>query len=166
MELEPWLRGSVPDVDPVTSHLLRASQQIREDAEMASRRLTLAQLWARPEMMNPVGFHLKHLAGSTLRLLTYLEGGALSPQQLAAIPLEKFGEEDARQLLAAIDAAFGRYDEVVRSLEPARFSDIREVGRARVPVTAISLAIHIAEHRHRHVGQIVSASAFARATAL
>lgn len=163
MEPEAWLLGSVPDVDPVISHLLRASQQIREDAEAAVGRLTPVQIWTRPEMMNPVGFHLKHLAGSTLRLLTYLEGGALSPQKLAGIPLEKYGEEDAGDLLAAVNAAFDRYDEVVRALEPARFSDIREVGRVRIPVTAISLAIHITEHGHRHVGQIVSASAFARA---
>lgn len=117
-------------------------------------------------MLNPVGFHLKHLAGSSLRLLTYLEGGTLSPQQLAEIPLEKVGDEDAATLITLVKAAFDRYDAYIRAFDPANFTDLREVGRAKLPVTAISLAIHIAEHGYRHVGQIVSAAALARATVL
>lgn len=168
MQPEPWLRGPIvglePGFDPVLAHLLRASQQIREDVEAACDHLTREQVWCRPEMLNPVGFHLKHLAGSSLRLLTYLEGGTLSWQQLTAIPLEKAGEEDTATLLASVNAAFDRYDACIRALAPARFAELREVGRDRIPVTAISLAIHITEHGHRHVGQIVSAAAIARVT--
>lgn len=163
MQPEPWLRGPNPDLNPVIAHLLRASQQIREDMAGAVSLLTPAQIWTRPEMLNPVGFHLKHLAGSSLRLLTYLEGRTLSPQQLAEIPLEKSGDEDASALIASVNTAFDRYDAFVRNFTPDRFTELREVGRAKLPVTAISLAIHITEHGHRHVGQIVSAAALARA---
>ena len=168
MQPEPWLRGPIvglePGFHPVLAHLLRASQQIREDVKAACGHLTREQVWCRPETLNPVGFHLKHLAGSSLRLLTYLEGGTLSWQQLTAIPLEKAGEEDTATLLASVNAAFDRYDACIRALAPARFAELREVGRDRIPVTAISLAIHITEHGHRHVGQIVSAAAIARVT--
>jgi len=164
MQPEPWLRGPLPGVDPVISHLLRASQHIREDVENATGDLTLAQIWARPEMLNPVGFHAKHLAGSTGRLLTYLAGAPLSSEQMAAIPAELSGEEDAATLVGLVKTAFDRYDSAVQALAPADFAAIRTVGRSRFPVTAISLAIHIVEHGTRHVGQIVSAAALARAT--
>ncbi|HXJ43970.1 MAG TPA: DinB family protein [Bryobacteraceae bacterium] len=166
MQPEPWLRGPTPDIDPVIAHLLRASQHIREDLDGAVRNLTVAQIWARPEMLNPVGFHAKHLAGSTGRLLTYLQGGVLSARDMAAIPAERAGDEDSGTLIALVNAAFDRYDNVIQTLAPAEFSSLRAVGRARLPVTAISLAIHIAEHGTRHVGQIVSAAALARATVL
>jgi hypothetical protein len=166
MQPEPWLRGITPGLDPVLAHLLRTSQHIREDVAASVSRLTPAQIWARPEMLNPVGFHAKHLAGSTGRLLTYLAGGALSATQAAEIPLERSGDEDAGTLIALVNGAFDRYDIAIRALDPAEFSSLREVGRARLPVTVISLAIHIAEHGTRHVGQIVSATALARATIL
>lgn len=166
MQPEPWLRGNIvglePGFHPVLAHLLRASQHIREDVETACNHLTREQVWCRPEMLNPVGFHLKHLAGSSLRLLTYLKGGRLSARQLAAIPLEKAGEEDAATLIASVNVAFDLYDTCIRGMEPERFAELREVGRDRIPVTAISLAIHITEHGHRHTGQIVSAAALAR----
>jgi hypothetical protein len=38
----------------------------------------------------------------------------------------------------------------------------REVGRKRLPTTAIGLLTHIAEHTQRHVGQAISASKLAK----
>ena len=160
---EPWLRGIVEGLDPVIGHLLRASEQIREDLESALRPLTVTQLWAMPEEMTSAGFHAKHLAGSTERLCTYLEGRPLSQEQLAAIPRERAGAEPPAELIADVHAAFSRYESIVRGLRPEAFGEIREVGRQRLPTTAISLAIHIAEHGQRHVGQAISASKLARA---
>ena len=52
--------------------------------------------------MTSVGFHAKHLAGSTERLCTYLEGRQLSAEQLAAMKAESSGEESAEELIAAV----------------------------------------------------------------
>jgi len=161
---EPWLRGVIPGVDPVIGHLLRASQQIREEIEPALLPLSLEQLWAMPEEMNSAGFHAKHLAGSTGRLCSYLEGRQLSAEQLAAIPGERAGTESAAELLERIHAAFERYEGIVRELRSHAFGEIREIGRQRLQTTAISLAIHIAEHGQRHLGQAISASKLARGT--
>ncbi len=158
---EPWLRGVLPDLHPVTGHLLRASAQIREDIEFALRPLNSAQVWATPFGMTSAGFHAKHLAGSTRRLCTYLAGGQLSEEQLWAIPMENAGGESADQLLAEIEAAFQWYEALVRELDPADFGAVREVGRQRLRVTAAGLAIHIAEHGQRHVGQAISAAKLA-----
>jgi hypothetical protein len=66
-------------------------------------------------------------------------------------------------LIEAVKRALARYEEMVRFLRPDQFGEIREIGRRRLQTTAISLAIHIAEHGQRHVGQAISAAKLARA---
>lgn len=141
--LEAWLRGVLEQFDPVCGHLLRSSQQIREDARRA------VELGAR-------GFHLKHLAGSTDRLCTYAEGRQLSDTQLTALAQEHEDDQPPEALLAAIDAAFDRYDAIVSATHPKDFPAIRHVGRKKLPVTLIGLLIHIAEHGQRHAGQAIT----------
>jgi hypothetical protein len=162
MQPEPWLRGILPGIDPVIAHLLRAAQHLREDVEKAAQGLTTQQVWARPLGGNSAGFHLKHLAGSTDRLLTYLAGQTLSPEQLEHLREEGTGTENADELIAAVHQTLDRYEEAVKAIQPPEFAAIRRVGRAQLEVTAISLAIHIAEHGHRHVGQLVTVCSAAR----
>jgi hypothetical protein len=113
--------------------------------------------------MTSAGFHAKHLAGSTQRLCTYLEGGQLTAEQLAALKRESHGQESAPELFAAVCAALSQYESLVRSLLPEQFGEVREIGRKRLQTTAISLAIHIAEHGQRHVGQAISAAKLSKA---
>jgi hypothetical protein len=161
---EPWLRGVLPGVHPVTGHLLRASQQIREDAGQSLLTLTPAQLWATPHGMTSAGFHAKHLAGSTQRLCTYLEGGQLTAQEVAEVALEGSGSDSPAELISAIEAALDRYDQLVTQLAPGDFGGVREIGRQRIPTTAVGLAIHIAEHGQRHTGQLICAARLAQRT--
>jgi hypothetical protein len=160
--MEPWLRGIIPGLDPVVEHLLRASEQIREDVAAALSPLNTEQLWVTPGGMTPVGFHVKHLAGSTDRLCTYLEGCQLDDRQLQILKSESNPGESVPELLTGVDQALARYEGLVRALDPVRFGEIREVGRQRLQTTAISLAIHIAEHGQRHAGQATSAARLAR----
>jgi len=157
------MRGIIPGIDPVIGHLLRSSEHIREDLERAIGPLSGEQLWAKPEGMTSVGFHAKHLAGSTERLSTYLEGHQLSAEQIAAMKAESTGEESAEELLDAVRAALAHYEELARALSPEHFGDVREIGRKRLQTTVISLAIHIAEHGQRHVGQAISAAKLVKA---
>jgi hypothetical protein len=161
---EPWLRGVTPGVHPVAGHLLRSAEHIREDVTEALTPLTTEQVWARPYGMTSAGFHAKHLAGSTQRLCTYLEGGGLSGGQVAEIPLEEVGTESAGELVAKVDMALARYEALVRELRPEEFGSIREIGRKRLETTAVGLAIHIAEHGLRHTGQLVSGAKLSRVT--
>jgi hypothetical protein len=156
------MRGSVPGVHPVISHLLRAAEQIREDADRALRDLSPAEVWSNPHGATSPGFHARHLAGSTTRLLTYLAGRQLTEDQLAEIPGEGKGQESAAELIAIISAAFDRYGEAVRNLSPDAFGALREIGRKRHPATAISIAIHIVEHAQRHIGGLIAAAKLAR----
>jgi hypothetical protein len=158
---EPWMRGILPGVDPVIGHLLRASEHIQEDLERAIASLSVDQIWAKPYGMTSAGFHAKHLAGSTERLCTYLEGKQLTADQLAAIAQEDQGRESAQDLIAVVRRSLDRYEKLVRDLTPEKFGEKREIGRRRLETTAISLAIHIAEHGQRHVGQAISAAKLA-----
>ena len=159
--IEPWMRGILPGIDPVIGHLLRASEHIREDLERAIAPLTVDQIWAKPHGITSAGFHAKHLAGSTERLCTYLEGNQLTAAQLAAIDQESQGRDSAGDLIASVRRSLDRYEQLVRNLTPEKFGEKREIGRRRLETTAISLAIHIAEHGQRHVGQAISAARLA-----
>jgi hypothetical protein len=159
---EPWLRGALPGFDPVVAHLLRASEQVREDMERAIASLDTSQLWSPPAGITPAGFHAKHLAGSTDRLCSYLAGEQLSAEQLARLSAESATGvttgDTAKELLQAIAVALARYEGLLRELRPEQFHAFREVGRRRLKVTAIGLAIHIAEHAQRHTGQAITAA--------
>ncbi len=158
---EPWMRGILPGIDPVIGHLLRAAEHIREDLDRAIAPLSVEQLWATPHGMTSAGFHAKHLAGSTERLCTYLEGHRLTDAQLAALKDEGRGSDSARDLMASVRKSLARYEQLIRALRPEQFGETREIGRKRLQTTAIGLAIHIAEHGQRHVGQAIDAAKLA-----
>lgn len=158
-DLEPWMRGIIPGIDPVIGHLLRAAEQIREDAAKTLAPLTPHSLWCSEYGVTSAGFHARHLAGSTRRLCAYLEGRQLTAEELAALALEQnAGHESATELLTAILDALAHYETILGKLSPSQFSEIREIGRKRYQTTAVSLAIHIAEHAQRHIGGMIAAS--------
>lgn len=144
---EPWLRGPIPGVDALVAPVLYAFTQAREDLARYTEGLTAEQLWA-----SGVGFHVRHIARSTDRLIGYLEGRL--PEVLGD------GEPGAtrEELLAELDAAFHRAEAVVRAIDPATLRDARTVGRKALPTTVIGLLTHIAEHTQRHVGQAITAA--------
>lgn len=147
MPEEPWLRGPIEGVDPLTAPVLYAFTQAREDLAQWTEGLTTEQIWA-----TPVGFHIRHISRSTDRLIGYLEG-------VLPAPLGE-GEPGAsrEELLAEVDSALKRAESVVRSIDPATLRDPRTVGRKRLPTTVIGLLTHIAEHTQRHVGQAICAA--------
>jgi uncharacterized damage-inducible protein DinB len=95
--------------------------------------------------------------------MTYLQGRQLGGEQMAELDGERMPDSMGReQLLAEIDRVFEKAERVVRSLDPGRLSEVREVGRKRLPSTVIGLLTHIAEHTQRHVGQAIAAAKLAR----
>src|SRR5215510_15868045 len=92
---EVWLRGSLPDyideLQPVAHSLL----QVREEIELIVS-LPPEKLWARPGGAASIGFHLKHLAGSLDRLLTYASGRQLNTAQRQALAEEQSGDPTDR----------------------------------------------------------------------
>jgi uncharacterized damage-inducible protein DinB len=157
------MRGPIAGVDPLLSPLLYTFQQAREDLRHWTEGLSTAQLWATPHGFGSVGFHMRHIAGSTGRLMTYLQGAALNAEQLAILQIEHEPAAAGRdELLALVDGAFADAEAVVRALHPAMLREPRVVGRRQLPTTVIGLLVHIAEHTQRHVGQAIDAAKLAR----
>src|SRR4051812_3766846 len=84
-QTEPWMRGPIPGVHFLIAPLLYSFQMAREDLAKHTAGLTTEQIWATPHGFGSVGFHLRHIAGSTDRLMTYVDGGQLSEAQMAAL---------------------------------------------------------------------------------
>jgi uncharacterized damage-inducible protein DinB len=166
MEPEPWLRGPIAGIDPLTAPVLYAFQQAREDLARYTESLTPGQIWATPHGFGSVGFHIRHIAGSTGRLISYLEGRQLTEEQMAELRSEKEPLAGGREeLLHLLETSFRAAEEVVRRLDPATLREPRHVGRSRLPATVIGLLTHIAEHTQRHVGQAITAARWVAAEA-
>ncbi len=162
---EPWLRGPLEGAHALAAPVLYSFQQAREDLAQYTAGLSFEQLWATPRGFGSVGFHLRHIAGSTERLMAYVQGKQLTVEQLAAVAAEHDAGHDAgadrETLLAELDRVFREAEAVVRQIDPATLAEPREVGRQRLPTTVIGLLTHIAEHTQRHVGQAISAAKWA-----
>ncbi len=160
---EPWLRGPIPGIHPLTAPILYAFQQAREDLRRHTEGLTFEQLWARPHGFGSLGFHLRHIAGSTRRLMAYLEGRQLTEAEIAVVAREhEPAGATLEDLLSDLDRAFAQAEAVVRGIDPSTLAEPRQVGRMRLPTTVIGLLTHIAEHTQRHTGQAISAARLAR----
>jgi len=161
---EAWLRGPLPGVHPLLAPALYAFQQAREDLARHTEGLTAAQVWARPHGLAPLGFHIRHMAGSVDRLTTYLKGRLLDERQMAALAVEMRPGASLGELLPELDRSLDRAARVIRSIDPATLAEPRTVGRKQLPTTVIGLLTHIAEHTQRHLGQAVSAAKLASTT--
>jgi hypothetical protein len=167
-EPEYWLRGPVAGVAPMLQPAAHALLQARADVERAAVGLTPAQLWARPGGAASAGFHLRHLAGSLDRLLTYARGESLSDVQRAYLASEgEPGEPppDADALLIVADAAIERALAQLSETTGDSLLEHRRVGRQGLPSNVLGLLFHAAEHTARHAGQLITTSMVVRGMA-
>ena len=153
--VEPWLRGTLTDVDAVPRQILHALQLASEDIEQWCSGLSDAEVEERPFGIAPVGFHLRHIARSLDRLLTYAEGQQLSADQLAALSTELDATPDAAATLAEVRDGISAAMERIRRVRFDVYGEPRFVGRKQLPTTVGGLLVHCAEHTQRHVGQAI-----------
>lgn len=156
---EPWLRGPVPGIPALLQPAAHAFQMSVEDCGRAAATLTAEELWTTPGGAASVGFHLRHLAGSTDRLLSYARGAALSRAQLAALSAEAEPGDPrptAADLLESWREAADRALAQLAATPETTLLEPRSVGRARLPSTVLGLLFHAAEHASRHTGQVVT----------
>jgi uncharacterized damage-inducible protein DinB len=161
--IEPWLSGSHSETPAVARAVLHALDLALDDLTHWTEGLTDLEAHAHPLGLTPVAYHLKHIARSTDRLLSYAEGSQLSSEQLAALKAEQGGAETLAELLAEVEAAFSRASERIDVLGTAEFNTPRGVGRKLLPTTIGGALIHVADHTQRHVGQVVTTTKVLRA---
>ena len=154
--LEPWLRGTHADVPAVARAVLHALDLALDDLTKWTEGLTDEEIHAQPLGLTHVSFHLRHIARSTDRILTYAEGGQLTAVQLAALKAEQSGQESLSELLAEVRTSFSNAAARIRALALAEFDTFRGVGRKQLPTSVGGALIHVADHTQRHVGQVVT----------
>lgn len=163
--VEPWMRGTRLEMDPIAAAVLYSFEHAREDLEKWTADLAPEQLWARPGECASVGFHIRHIAGSVDRLLTYACGEMLSEAQKAALKSEHEGGMSRQELLGHLAETVARAAEIVRGFDPREYSSLRHIGRKRIPAPLGTLLVHIAEHTQRHVGEAIVTSKVVRGLA-
>ena len=155
---EPWLSGTHPDVPAAGRAVLHALELAWDDIRKWTEGLTDSEAHAQPLGLPSVAFHLRHIARSVDRILTYAEGGQLTPRQLTALKAEQTGDEPLRDLLAEVERSFANASGRIRSLAGESLETFRGVGRKQLPTSAGGALIHVADHTQRHTGQLVTTS--------
>jgi uncharacterized damage-inducible protein DinB len=156
---EVWQRGPVPGFDPLLIPVAHALLQVQEDLRSLGSRVASEHLWERPGGAASIAFHIRHIAGSTDRLLTYARNEALTDEQWIALSHEA-SQQDPRptrdDLIAEAVASIDRALAQVRATPRESLLAERKVGRAGLPSTTLGLLFHAAEHATRHTGQAIT----------
>lgn len=160
---EPWLRGTLTDVPPLQRAVLHALELAKEDLERWCGGLSDQELNARPAGIAPVQFHIRHIVRSTDRLLTYAEGGALTPEQIALMKSELKEGATREEVFAELESGVERHAARVRAFTGEQLARARHVGRQQMPTTVAGLLVHVADHAQRHVGQAITTAKIVKA---
>ncbi len=110
----------------------------------------------------PVAFHLRHIARSLDRLLTYAEGHSLSDEQIDALKAELAPDAKREALFAELSAAIAKSAARVRAMDASSLEEPRTVGKHQLPTTLGGLLVHFADHTQRHVGQAITTAKIVR----
>jgi uncharacterized damage-inducible protein DinB len=161
--IEPWLRGTHTDVPAAGRAVLHALELAAEDIAKWADDLTDSEAHAHPLGLPSIAFHLRHIARSVDRILTYAEGAQLTPEQLGALKAEQTGTESLAELKVEVERSFTNADARVRRLAGADFETLRGVGRKQLPTSIGGALIHVADHTQRHTGQVVATAKILKA---
>src|SRR5580765_8731437 len=105
---EPWLRGTLVELPAVHRAILHALQLAGEDLVRWCSELSPKDFNARPGGIAPVAFHLRHIARSADRLLTYAEGNQLSAEQISVMKAEMEPRGSRNELMAELMVAIAK----------------------------------------------------------
>ncbi len=165
MSNEAWLNGKLAGFAPVLMPAAHALRQSIVDLQSSAASLTAEELTARPNDAPSAAFHLRHIAGSIDRLLTYARGEELTETQFEFLQNETADNSDlsadelTKKAVEAINDALA----TLQTVDLDTLFEPRFVGRRRLPTNVFGLLFHIAEHTARHVGQIVTTAKIVRA---
>jgi len=164
MAEEAWLSGKLEGFAPELMPAAHALVQAIDDLLKTATDLTNEELTAKPNGAASIAFHLRHIAGSCDRLLTYAKGEELTGAQFEFLRKEG-GESSDRSAAELVGEAVSAIDEALvfcKTVAPEKLFEERSVGRKRLPTNVFGLLFHIAEHTARHVGQLTTTARIVR----
>src|SRR4029079_17315910 len=115
------------------------------------------RLWEQPAGVASVAFHLQHIPGVLDRLFSYAQGLPISNAQLKYLSEEGLEDSSIKKenLLSNLAERIDSSVEYLKTVDPERLTEMRTVGRKRLPSTVLGLLFHAAEHTMRHTGQLL-----------
>ncbi len=155
---EAWLEGKLEGFSPVMMPAAHALTEAIKDLEKIAPKLSDEELFARPNGAPSIAFHLRHIAGSIDRLLTYSRNEELDEAQFDWLK----NENADHSTMNAVEMKQKAVEEIKNALEALKNTpsesvfEERFVGRKKLPTNVFGLLFHIAEHTARHVGQIIT----------
>jgi len=157
-EPEPWLRGTHSEIPAIPRAVLHAIDLAQENLTSWCGELSEQELMATPSGLPSIAFHLRHIARSLDRLLTYAEGRQLNERQLQALTSEAESQCSRAEIFSELSAALTQSSARILKLgeKPDTLNQPRTVGRRNLPTTVAGLLVHIADHTQRHVGQAIT----------
>jgi uncharacterized damage-inducible protein DinB len=164
MANEAWLNGKLDGFSPFTMPAAHSLMQAIVDLRHFVLDLSDEELNARPNGAPSIAFHLRHIAGSIDRLLTYARSEQLNQAQFDFLRAENVDDSTANAADLTENAVAEINDalDALKNVSPEVLFEERFVGRAELPTSVFGLLFHIAEHTARHVGQIVTLAKIVR----
>lgn len=163
MAEEAWLSGKLEGFSDVMMPTAHALAQAISDLQTFTD-LNDEELLTKPNGASSIAFHLRHIAGSCDRLLTYAKGENLSDSQFEFLKNEtaETSELNAVELVNQAVLSIEKAMDFCRKVSPEILFEARFVGRKKLPTNVFGLLFHIAEHTARHVGQITTTAKIVR----
>jgi len=154
---EAWLRGPVEGVPAQLQPVAHALIQAHEEIALIMKDFPQSKLWEQPAGVASVAFHLQHIPGVLDRLFSYAQEKEISHVQLKylseegledpSITKERLLENLSNRVIASIS--------FLKTVLPDTITEVRTVGRKKLPSTVSGLLFHAAEHTMRHTGQLL-----------
>ena len=165
---EVWQRGPVENIPALLQPVAHALLQAREEVGEIMNGFPENLLWEKPAGAASPGFHLQHITGVLDRLFTYARNESLTNDQAYTLSVEGEKDNTTQSMFQLIELFNNQVSISIDELSKTNvetLTDVRTVGRKKIPSTLIGLYFHAAEHTMRHIGQLLVTVKVLKATA-
>ncbi|MFD3005672.1 DinB family protein [Thermus tengchongensis] len=155
----PFLEPLEPGVPPAVSAWIKGLKEVEAHLEKWAFDLGEEAFWWRPkEGVNPIGGLVRHIAGSSLRLLSYAFPQELPDWAKKGREWELLGEPEAKErVVARFREAWARLLSAFGGLREEELAQEVSVGTQGLKAPRAHLLHHLVEHAQHHAGQVIYA---------
>ncbi|MFN4071845.1 MAG: DinB family protein [Thermus sp.] len=155
----PFLEALEPGVSPGVSAWIKGLKEVEAHLHRWAFDLSEEGFWWRPkEGLNPIGGLVRHITGSSLRLLSYAFPQELPDWAKRGREWELQGEPEAKEAVQVrFQEAWARLLSAFRGLREEDLAQEVPVGTQGLRAPRAHILHHLVEHAQHHAGQIIYA---------
>lgn len=161
----PFLNPLLPGLPPAVSAWVRGLEEVEEHLRKWAFGLSEEEFWWRPASgLNPIGGLVRHILGSSYRLLRAGLPGEVPGFATLGREWEPQGPLEPKLIvLERFEAAWPGLISEFKGLAGADLSRMVRVGQLGVEAPLAHVLHHLVEHAQHHAGQIICAHKLLRA---